>query len=147
MNETNALEQVTQNVQNMLSPETASKVWAYVEVYGLKLLFAILILFLGSWVAKLVKGTVYRLLSKRSLDPMVVGFLANVTYVVLMVVVVLAALGQLGIQTASFVAILGAAGLAIGLALQGSLANFAAAAEPEQDRRVEKLRIASKPGS
>jgi small conductance mechanosensitive channel len=126
MNETNTLEQASQDMQVMLSPETASKLWAYVEVYGLKLLFAIAVLILGSWVAKLIKRTMHRLLSKRNLDPMVVGFLANLTYVVLMVFVVLAALGKLGIQTASFVAILGAAGLAIGLALQGSLANFAA---------------------
>jgi small conductance mechanosensitive channel len=126
MNETNTLEQATQNVKAILSPETASKLWSYVEVYGLKLLFAILILIIGAWVAKTVKNVVHRLLAKRSLDPMVVGFLSNVTYVLLMVVVLLAALGKLGIQTASFVAILGAAGLAIGLALQGSLANFAA---------------------
>jgi small conductance mechanosensitive channel len=54
------------------------------------------------------------------------GFVANLIYITLLVFVVLAALGQLGIQTTSFIAVIGAAGLAIGLALQGSLANFAA---------------------
>lgn len=57
---------------------------------------------------------------------MMVSFVSSSTYVALMVFIVLAALGQPGIQTTSFIAILGAAGLAIGLALQGSLSNFAA---------------------
>ena len=60
------------------------------------------------------------------MDPTIVSFVEHVTYVALMVFIVLAALAQLGIQTTSFIAVIGAAGLAIGLALQGSLANFAA---------------------
>jgi small conductance mechanosensitive channel len=59
-------------------------------------------------------------------DPMIVGFVSSIVYVAVMAFVVLAALGQIGIQTTSFIAVLGAAGLAIGLALQGSLSNFAA---------------------
>jgi small conductance mechanosensitive channel len=65
-------------------------------------------------------------MTKGKTDPMIIGFVGSIVYVGLMVFVVLAALGQVGIQTTSFIAILGAAGLAIGLALQGSLANFAA---------------------
>jgi len=65
-------------------------------------------------------------MNKRQVDPTIVSFVANMTYIALLVFVVLAALGQLGIQTTSFIAVIGAAGLAIGLALQGSLANFAA---------------------
>jgi small conductance mechanosensitive channel len=65
-------------------------------------------------------------MNKRQVDPTVISFVANLTYIALLVFVVLAALGQLGIQTTSFIAVIGAAGLAIGLALQGSLANFAA---------------------
>lgn len=123
---TNAVTQMTESVKTALSPETAEKVWGLVEKYGLALLFALIVLIVGSWVAKLVKGIVTRLLSKRNVDPTIVGFIGNFTYILLMVFVVLAALGKLGVQTTSFVAVIGAAGLAIGLALQGSLANFAA---------------------
>jgi small conductance mechanosensitive channel len=93
---------------------------------GLDLLFAILILVIGAWVARMIKGTLTRVLQRRNLDPIIVGFLANLTYIVLLVAVVMAALDRLGVKTTSFVAIIGAAGLAIGLALQGALANFAA---------------------
>jgi len=62
---------------------------------------------------------------RRGFDPTVVGFMANIAFVLLLTLVIIAALGQLGIPTAQFVAIIGAAGLAIGLALQGSLSNFA----------------------
>jgi small conductance mechanosensitive channel len=65
-------------------------------------------------------------MNKKKIDLTIVSFVANMTYVALLVFVVLAALGQLGIQTTSFIAVVGAAGLAIGLALQGSLSNFAA---------------------
>ena len=65
-------------------------------------------------------------MEKREVDPTIVSFTIGLTYIALMAFVILASLGQLGIQTTSFIAIIGAAGLAIGLALQGSLANFAA---------------------
>ncbi len=123
MNETNALEQTTQQVKDWANPE---QIQSYVQDYGLPVLFAIIILIVGAWAAKVIKGIVNRMLTRRELDPIIVGFIANFTYVILMVFVVLAALGKVGVQTTSFVAIIGAAGLAIGLALQGSLANFAA---------------------
>jgi small conductance mechanosensitive channel len=94
--------------------------------YGLKILAAIAILIIGRWVAKWLRRLVERLLQKGKTDPIIIGFVSSIAYVGIMVFVVIAALGQLGIQTTSFIAILGAAGLAIGLALQGSLANFAA---------------------
>ncbi len=59
-------------------------------------------------------------------DPLIITFTGNILYILLMFAVVLAAIGQLGIQTTSLIAVIGAAGLAVGLALQGSLANFAA---------------------
>jgi small conductance mechanosensitive channel len=123
---TNAVGNMAEQVKTAISPETAEKVWGLVEKYGLALLFALIILIVGSWVAKLVRKIVTRLLTKRNVDPTIVGFLANFTYILLMVFVTLAALGKLGVQTTSFVAVIGAAGLAIGLALQGALANFAA---------------------
>ena len=66
------------------------------------------------------------MMEKADVDPIIIGFVGSITYIGLLAFVIIAALGQLGIQTTSFIAILGAAGLAIGLALQGSLANFAA---------------------
>lgn len=110
------------DVAAILSPQNIERL----TQLGLNLLFAVIILILGAWVAKLIKGMLSRTLGKRSLDPIIVGFLANIAYIVVLVAVVLAALDRLGIKTTSFVAIIGAAGLAIGLALQGALANFAA---------------------
>jgi small conductance mechanosensitive channel len=95
-------------------------------LYGLKLLAALAILIIGRWVAKVVTGLIRRVLTKRKLDPTIVTFGANLVYITLMTFVIIAALAQVGIQTTSFIAVIGAAGLAIGLALQGSLANFAA---------------------
>ncbi|MCP3848628.1 MAG: mechanosensitive ion channel [Gammaproteobacteria bacterium] len=90
------------------------------------IIFAILIFYVGKMIAKIVKRMVSRVLTKGKVDPLIIGFTSNIVYMGGLVFVVVAALGQLGIQTTSFIAILGAAGLAIGLALQGSLANFAA---------------------
>lgn len=89
------------------------------------LVAAIAILFFGRIAARWVSRTLGKTIAKRAEDVTVSKFVESVAYVTLMVVVVLAAIGKLGVQTTSFVAILGAAGLAIGLALQGSLANFA----------------------
>ena len=96
-----------------------------VAVYGLKVLAALATLFSAG---SRREGSQDRrkMMTKGNADPMIIGFVGSIAYVGLMVFVVLAALGQLGIQTTSFIAILGAAGLAIGLALQGSLSNFAA---------------------
>jgi small conductance mechanosensitive channel len=94
--------------------------------YGLQLLGAVLILLVGRWVATLLRKLVERSMDKGQVDATLVKFTGNLVYALLMVVVVLAALNQVGVQTTSFIAILGAAGLAIGFALQGSLSNFAA---------------------
>ncbi len=102
------------------------KVWELVTIYGIKVLAAIVIFVVGRWVAKLLSNLIRKMMRKGDVDQTIRRFVANMAYIVLMVFVVLAALSQLGIQTTSFIAILGAAGLAIGLALQGSLANFAA---------------------
>lgn len=103
-----------------------AQVQELVAVYGLKVLAALAILFFGRIVAGWMRRIVVKMMTRSKADPMIVSFVGSITYVALMVFVVLAALGQLGIQTTSFIAILGAAGLAIGLALQGSLSNFAA---------------------
>jgi len=95
-------------------------------VYGVQILGAILIFLVGRWVARVLKGVVRRLMEKAKSDPALVTFVESLTYVALMAFVIIAALSRLGVQTTSFIAVLGAAGLAVGLALQGSLANFAA---------------------
>jgi len=106
------------------------QLWAQVQdivaVWGLKVIAAIAIFIIGRWVAKGVRAGVRRMMKKTDVDPIVIGFVGSITYIALLAFVIIAALGQLGIQTTSFIAILGAAGLAVGLALQGSLANFAA---------------------
>lgn len=94
--------------------------------YGLKVLMAIVVYIIGKWVVGMVSSAFEKTMKARNVDPTVSHFLRNIVYYALFTMVVIAALGQLGIKTASFVAILGAAGLAIGFALQGSLANFAA---------------------
>jgi small conductance mechanosensitive channel len=94
--------------------------------YGLKVVAAIAILIIGRMVAGWIRGLIRKMMEKAGTDPMLVSFVGNLTYFALLAFVVIAALNQLGIQTTSFIAILGAAGLAIGLALQGSLQNFAA---------------------
>jgi small conductance mechanosensitive channel len=94
--------------------------------YGLKIIGAILLLILGRIAAGLARKIVKRMLDRTKTDPTIVSFVGSFTYVLILTFVVLAALAQFGVQTASFIAILGAAGFAVGFALQGSLANFAA---------------------
>jgi small conductance mechanosensitive channel len=95
-------------------------------LYGLKILAAIFIFIIGRWVAKMLKKLLGRIMTKAGVDATIIPFALNITYTVLLLVVIIAALGALGIQTTSLIAVLGAAGLAVGLALQGSLSNFAA---------------------
>jgi small conductance mechanosensitive channel len=102
------------------------KLQEVVTLYGLKIVAAAAIFIVGRWVAKGLKGLTVRALTKGKVDETLVSFLGHLTYVALLAFVIIAAVNQLGVQTTSFIAILGAAGLAVGLALQGSLANFAA---------------------
>lgn len=98
----------------------------FIATYGLKVIGAILILLLGRVAAGLGRKIVRRLLERSQVDLSVVGFLSSLTYAVIVVFAVVAALSKFGVETTSFVAVLGAAGFAIGLAFQGSLSNFAA---------------------
>jgi small conductance mechanosensitive channel len=102
------------------------KLQELITLYGLKIIAAAVIFIVGRWVAKGLKRLIVRALTKGKVDQTLVSFLGHLTYFTLLAFVIIAALNQLGIQTTSFIAILGAAGLAVGLALQGSLANFAA---------------------
>jgi len=102
------------------------KILEMASLYGVKIITALIVFVVGRWIAKGIRSLIKRLMEKGNVDPILIGFTSNIAYIALLAFVVVAALGQLGIQTTSFIAILGAAGLAIGLALQGSLANFAA---------------------
>lgn len=93
--------------------------------YGLKLLLALVVFIVGKWLANKITGLLKSSMLKSGVDGTVAIFASNLAFGLLMTVVVIVTLAQLGIQTASFVAIIGAAGLAVGLALQGSLSNFA----------------------
>ena len=92
---------------------------------GIGLITAIVIFYVGRMVVRLVTRGLRRVMNARAVDQTLVSFISNLVNMILMVVVVIAAVGALGVQTTSFIAILGAAGLAVGLALQGSLSNFA----------------------
>lgn len=103
--------------------------WVQVQeigvAYGTKIIAAIIILVIGFWVAKLIRNSIGKLMNKRKVDPTLTAFTMTLLFVAMKVFVVVAALEALDIKTTSFIAVLGAAGLAVGLALQGSLSNFA----------------------
>ncbi|MBN2255887.1 MAG: mechanosensitive ion channel [Deltaproteobacteria bacterium] len=97
-----------------------------VTFYGLKVIAAIVIFVVGRWVAQLLRNILEKVMRRGKVDETLISFVGHLAYILLITVIVIAALNQLGIQTTSFIALIGAAGLAVGLALQGSLANFAA---------------------
>lgn len=108
-------------MQNMMD-----KVVEYLMQYGIGFLYAILIFIIGKWLAGVVSKVAGATMHKAKLNETLASFLKNIIYYVLLIFVAIAALNKIGIETTSFVALMGAAGLAVGLALQGSLANFAA---------------------
>ena len=92
---------------------------------GLNCVYAIVILIFGIWFAGIFGRSITKFMTNRKIDPTISKFVGNIIKYGIIAFVAIAALGRIGIATASFVAVLGAAGLAIGLALQGSLSNFA----------------------
>lgn len=93
--------------------------------WGLKLLGALAVFAIGRMVAGWARRAIRRLLDRSTIDATLVPFITGITYYLLLAFVLIAALGVVGVQTASVIAVLGAAGLAVGLALQGTLGNFA----------------------
>jgi len=106
--------------------EAIQSVTGLVTTWGLSVLGALVVLILGRWVAGLVRRSVTRGLERAETDSTLVPFFASLAYYTVLAVVVIAVLGLFGIETTSLIAVLGAAGLAVGLALQGTLSNFAA---------------------
>ena len=99
---------------------------AAVVPFVIQAAIALVIFVIGKWIARAISNLIKKLMTKNNMDEALVGFIGSLVYWALLIMVVIAALGKLGIQTGSFIAIVGAAGLAVGLALQGSLSNFAA---------------------
>ncbi|PLX49420.1 MAG: mechanosensitive ion channel protein MscS [Desulfobulbaceae bacterium] len=100
--------------------------WSWVSAYALNIIGALLIFIVGKWLARRISNLLSKLLEKNNFDLALVSFLTHLTYYALVVLVVVAAAGRLGINTTSFLTVIGAAGLAVGLALKDSLSNFAA---------------------
>ncbi len=93
--------------------------------YGVKILLALAILVIGMWIARIITKSVVKIMNSRNVDTTLVKFISGLVKAMLYIFVIIAAISQAGIESTSFVAILGAAGLAVGFALQGSLSNFA----------------------
>ena len=104
--------------------------WTQVQTVGLefamKVVTAVVIFYVGRMVARLISNGLRKMMQAQEVDKILESFVCNLAHWVLMTFVIIAAINQLGVQTTSLIAIMGAAGLAIALALQGSLANFAA---------------------
>jgi small conductance mechanosensitive channel len=112
---------------NGLDPEKmAFYMDTYIVPWGIKIIMALAIFVIGKWIARYIVKIVKKLMTKARLDDVLVKFLGSILYTLLLVAVIIAAVDQLGVNTTSLLAIFGAAGLAVGLALQGSLSNFAA---------------------
>ncbi len=100
-------------------------IWDFVMTYGPKVVQAVAVLVIGLWIVKLITGLVKKMLVKSNVDTSLQGFLKSLVSILLKVMVYITALGMLGVEMTSFVAILASAGLAVGLALSGTLQNFA----------------------
>jgi small conductance mechanosensitive channel len=98
----------------------------YVVPWAINIVFALGIFIVGRWVVSGLTGVLRRLLIKAKMDDILVDFICTIARAALLLFVIIAALDQFGVDTTSLIALLGAAGLAVGLAMQGSLANFAA---------------------
>lgn len=99
---------------------------AFLAKYWLQVVAAIIIFVVGRWLAKLISGLVAKALARANVEPTLTNFVKNLCHIALLTFVIIAALKKLGIPMTEFTVVVGAAGLAIGFALQGSLANFAA---------------------
>lgn len=98
----------------------------YIIPWGINLVLALVIFIAGRWIAKVIRNLVKRMMKKANMDEMLTSFVGNILYSALLVVVIIAALDQLGVNTSSILALFAAAGLAVGLALKDSLSSFAA---------------------
>jgi len=120
------MESGSESFSNLLNNIDWTHFYQLAADFGIRLVAALAIFIIGRWVARWLSRLLEKGMQKAGTDHTLIVFLRNIVYVGLLIFVIIAAIGQLGVQTTSFLAVLGAAGLAVGLALQGSLANFAA---------------------
>lgn len=106
--------------------ETVTEVINHVSTWGLQVIGAIAVLVIGRWISSALRRSTVKALEKSKTDESLIPFISGLTYYLSLAVVIIAVLNLFGIETTSLVAVLGAAGLAIGFALQGTLSNFAA---------------------
>ena len=106
--------------------EILTQIKEILTIYGIRVIAALAIFIIGRWVSKGIRNLLRRIMTRSKVDQTLISFICNFSYVALLAFVIIAALSKLGIETTSLIAILGAASLAIGLALRGSLSNFAA---------------------
>ena len=109
----------------MISVKTLETIQNYAITYASNILMALIIFLVGTWLSKFITRNAKKLLLKRRVELTLVEFLEDLIYWSIRGLVFIAVISKLGVETSSFVAIFGAAGLAVGLSLQGSLANFA----------------------
>ncbi len=98
----------------------------YIVPWGINLVTALAIFVIGRWVTKGLLSVIKKLLVKMKMDEILINFITSISSAIFLLFIIIAALDQLGVDTTSLIALLGAAGLAVGLALQNSLQNFAA---------------------
>lgn len=121
---TQQIDSVSQNFEKVMG-FNMDEIYQWLVKIGSNLILAVLIFVIGFWLAKTLSRGVRKVLTKSNTDPGLVSFLTSLTSIVLKILVVVTGITQLGIEMTSFVAILGAAGLAIGMAFSGTLSNFA----------------------
>ena len=121
-NMADAIEKVSSTPFSDWFPELVK---VYLVPLGIKIVVALVVLFLGRWVIKLIKNALTKLMNRRRADPSLNSFLMSLVSVLLTFFLIMAIVGILGINTSSLVALLASAGLAIGMALSGTLQNFA----------------------
>lgn len=114
-----------EQVSTFLEDVDTDLLLSYAIEYGTALIGAVLVFVFGKILAKAITRVIRKLMEKNNIDPTITSFLSNIAYALLFAVVIIATISTLGIETTSLAAIIAAAGLAIGLALQGSLSNFA----------------------
>ncbi|SHJ58653.1 MULTISPECIES: mechanosensitive ion channel family protein [Reichenbachiella] len=113
------------DIENMDVEKSISQLYELGVNYAPKLVGAILVLIIGSWVIKALVSALSSLMDKRDLDPSLKTFIKSFLRIVLRIMLIISVLGMVGVEMTSFIALLGAAGVAIGLALSGTLQNFA----------------------
>ena len=112
--------------ESLSSIDIASITSNYIVPWSINIVLALVIFVVGRWVVHALVGLLRKGLGRANMDTILIDFIASITNAVLLLFVIIAALNQLGVNTTSLIALLGAAGLAVGLALQNSLQNFAA---------------------